>query len=239
MSQATIQVGFELMFPLPEPDSHPLKSNVDENRIVRLLFLTNICVDYAEVLRMLVEKVLERKDPYRGGNGEALLAITAAREVLRVASTITRTCFRDQLFADELERNLGAFENRHLNLKLARDVLTHVDEYIQSTGRIQNQWFDITNRFDGQNWIFRIGNKLDINMPQLAEDVTKLAEAISQIVRCAVGLETLMKPADQVVEDFLERGLSVDVIVEGDTAKISSTREDPGAWVSHLSVEDE
>lgn len=202
---------------LPESSLHPLKSNSQLSRYARAGFLALLCSDYAEALQGLVDRVLERDDPYRGGNAEALLAITAAREIVRAASAIGSTSDMDELFASHIQSKVDEFEKNYPGLKQARDIIAHADEYMASEGRVQDQWFDTTNRFGENSWIFRVGNKLDFDMVKLAKDSIELTSTLGKIVGGALYVERALEFPRKLVKALEKPGLEFEISLDVET----------------------
>lgn len=215
------------MNPFPEPSPHPLKADDFEPRYVRAHLLSGLCADYAHSVQLLVAGVLAREDPYRGGNGEALLAITAAREVMRTATAVIKTSEMDEFFASDIREKLDELRSTHENLKKARDVIAHVDEYVESRGKDPDQWFDTTNRFGSDAWVFRIGNKLDIDMVQLAADVNDLADAVKKSALLWGLIEAKLDGPSAIVKGLMDRGIYVSLKVSGEVGELSILETTP------------
>ena len=209
------------MIPLPEPSPHPLKSDDFKPRSARAHLLSGLCTDYARSVQLLVAGVLAREDPQRGGNGEALLVITAAREVMRTATAVIRTSEMDDFFASAIKEKLDDFRSKHEHLKRARDVIAHVDEYIASRGKDRDQWFDTTNRFGSNAWVFRIGNKLDIDMVQLAADVKDLADTVQKVTSVWSYIEAKLDGPGALVKGLMDKGIYVSLKVSGEVGELS------------------
>lgn len=203
------------------PDPHPLNSETLRDRYTRAMVLSSLCTDYANSVQLLVKNTLSRDDPYRGGVGEALLTITASREVLRTARSAINTSSMDPYFASMIQENIALFEKNHPHLKQARDVIAHVDEYIKSTGRDKSQWFDTVTRFGENFWIFRIGNELDIDMVKLASDVLELSSTVQRVTSFTMYIESKLEKPGKLVKDLMERGIYVSLRIEGDTGTMT------------------
>jgi hypothetical protein len=167
---------------LPEAIPHPLKGDDQQATYLRATFLASLCQDYAQATRKLIDGVLAREDPRNGGNAESLLAVVAAQDVVRIATTMAKNKKMPQLCKDAIEEQLQAFTTAHPHLKTARDVIEHVDEYMESQGRNSEHWFDTTTRFGRGAFIFRVSGSLDLDMVKLVPDIEELADIVRRSV---------------------------------------------------------
>lgn len=167
---------------LPEARPHPLKGDDQRSGYLRAMFLASLSVDYARTTRKLIDGVMAREDPGYGGNAESLLAVVAAQDVVRIAATMAKNKKTPQICREAIEEQLQTFRTAHPDLKTARDVIEHVDEYMESRGRNSQQWFDTTSRFGPGAFIFRVSGNLDLDMVKLVPDVEELADIVKRSV---------------------------------------------------------
>lgn len=212
---------FGPLHPLPDPKPHPIRSDELIYRFTRASMLARLSRDYASQAQSMVKEHLELEDPYRGNSAVALLVITAVRESLRAAKGVIKTSAMDEFFAQSIGEEIGRFEADHPHVKQARDVIAHVDEYISSNGRDTDQWFDTTNRFDENLWIFRIGNKLDIDMVKLVSEIVSLADFVYQIWNLWFEIERKMDGPSELLEALMEIGIYANARVIDGIAEVT------------------
>lgn len=187
---------------------HPLAGNSFEQGYLRAAFLSSLCSDYAHVTKKLVDEVMQRADPYRGNDAEILLAVSAARNVERIAIAVRKTATLPALLRDAVQDQLGLFESTNPDLTAARNIIEHVDEYINSTGRDRDDWFDITKRVGPNRFLLRIGGHLDIEMIRMAASSVELAEVVRKAVFAWGGLELRLQQIEYPIDPLIARGIS-------------------------------
>jgi hypothetical protein len=155
---------------------------------------------------------MQRDDPYRGGDAQAMLAISSARDVERMATAIRQCPLMPELLHDALRDQILVFKSSNPRLTDARNVIEHIDEYMKSAGHDGARWFDLTKRFAPGQFLLRIGGDLSIDMVNMAVSAIELSETARKVVSAWGGLELKMRQAVQLGEPFLARGINVRVV---------------------------
>jgi hypothetical protein len=199
------------MTQLPAPRTDRPIGDPSREVFVHALHLGAMAEDYARVVRNLVSEVTSREDPYRGGEAEALLAIAGARDVERIAVALAQMPLLPDFFRDLLREQRNTFLQANPNLKAARDVIEHVDEYMFARGRMQEHWFDLTSRFDDGIYLLRVGGSLDIDMMRMAAESEVLASVVAKVATVWLDLEGKMTAAEELASPFLQAGITVTV----------------------------
>jgi len=208
-------------YPMPEAAPHPLMGDSFKDQYVRAAFLSSLSIGYASTAKALVDETRARKDPYTGGDGEALLAVIAVRDVVRISNAIQRTPLLPGFLKDPIKQQIAQMNRTHPHLGAARDIIEHVDDYMRSKGKRRDHWFDLTKRFDADRFVLRVGGDLNLDMVGLVNDASELAKVVNQAIVAWFTIERMMKPLDDIAKMFMSLGINVKVEQQGDTAIVT------------------
>jgi hypothetical protein len=180
------------------------------NRFQTLIHLMALMQTYAESTRSLLGRLQTAVDPLDVNDGEILLAITAARNVLRLVVKGRRELGQTGFLHDAFEESIRAFEAANGDLIQARNVIEHADEYIVGDGRSPDDWFDIARRYDQGVFIFVIG-KRQINLADLATSTATLSSDSIALFNQWLRYESTFDYWRVLVKPLTERGLTARV----------------------------
>ena len=191
------------MTTLPNPGRNPLQGHDQESEIVRGLLLAQVAVGYARALKRLVADLQADATSSGGFQAEALLAVSAARDIVRAARAVASLPRLPDLMQRAIHEQLELLHAGSPHLKPARDVIQHLDEYVHTDGRQRGQWFDLTVRAAGGTCWVRIGRDLDVELLQLLADCEQLAETLHKAVGVWADIEWKLDAIEGALEASL------------------------------------
>lgn len=191
------------MTTLSAPGQNPLQGPDRESEIVRGLLLAQVAAGYARAMRRLVGDL--QSDAASPGDfpAEALLAVSAARDIVRAAQAVASLPRLPELMQTAIRERLELLHAGSPHLKPARDVIQHLDEYVQTDGRQRGQWFDLTVQAAGDTCWVRIGRDLDVELLRLLDDCEQLAETLRKSVVVWANLDWKLDAIEVALEAVL------------------------------------
>lgn len=204
------------------------------NRFQALLHLMALMQNYAESTRSLLGRLHTSDNPRSVNDGEILLAITAARNVLRLVVRGRRQLGQTGVLHDAFEKSIRAFEATNGDLIHARNVIEHADDYIVGAGRSPDDWFDISRRYENGTIIFVVG-KREINLAELANSTATLSSDSIALFNQWLIFESTFDYWQVLVKPLTEKGLTARIPFRdfSDVSPFASLEKPPRECFEH------
>lgn len=168
--------------------------------VVRISQMAGLATGSAESCSHLLESIVGREVADAKSNANALIIVTSARNVLRVAIAVQKNVPVEGLSA--LDDAIQIFQAEYPNIRLARDLVEHADEYLSGRGRRSpEEYFDTRHFGSEERPQFTVG-KHDFDLVDLCIAAKRLAAVVDQYVRAWFNLEVAFSKIDDQLEAF-------------------------------------